>query len=84
MKISRKCPRKGLDIKIKIGHNLTTGQEGKILGILLMMMKIKREEELREEEEVAVEIEYISHSLVKIILTITTQGSSTVAEMISK
>jgi uncharacterized membrane protein YiaA len=39
-----------------------------------MMMKIKREEELREEEEVVeIEIEYTSQCLVKMILTISIQ-----------
>ena len=45
-----------------------------------MMMKIKREEELREEEEV-VEIEYTSQCLVKMIL-INLFQEITVAEMI--
>jgi hypothetical protein len=46
-----------------------------------MTMKIKREEELREEE---VEIEYTSQCLVKMILIILTQDIITVAEMILK
>ena len=76
----RMFPKKGLDIKIKTGRNQTTSQEGKTLGISLMMMKIKREEELREEEEV-VEIEYTSQCLVKMIL-INLFQETTVGEMI--
>jgi hypothetical protein len=88
-KTSRKHPRKDQDIKIKTEKTektekiQLTDQEEKTLGILLMMMRIKIEEELREEEEL--EIEFTSQCLVKMISTILTQDIITnVVEMILK